>query len=421
MDSQPKVDPNHWAGRRKKAMNRARELRSKIKDNDNTEASSVSSWQSKSELQRQRRTKRLEAAQKLLDNGGFDFTSPSPSTNVGGSLAERHEARLAKEQQLKQYNHDEQPVGGRGSNNEIAIHQQTALPIEVEGSKGRGRGRGRLGSGSGSSGTVGNLSRSSRSNNVQAAVTDQFQDAKVVDSSSKLRSKSSHQLQAYLESRQVQEYKEGECEKTAILRQRLVARRRKRHGGVPAAESKTRIPSKSSTSYNQPALVEDSSRTMLERLDPNDYTAKDFSATQAKSPGKDRPPSSYNYPPATASDENDDEASVVNIELIQCDCCKRSFAPKIYEKHFDANGEPKCLSAMEKKRTVFNSAKARIQNNSNLNSDEQIAVLQANKNAIRELRRRKSSKKRGSKPKRNSKWREESNQFREAMRANRGL
>ena len=390
-------------------MNRARELRSKIKDN--TDNASISSLQSKSELQRQRRTKTLEATQKLLDKGDFDFTSPSPATNVEGSLAERHEARLAKEQsQLKQYNHDEQPVGGgRG-------HQQTALPIEVEGSRGRGRGRGRLGSGS--SGTVGNLSRSSRSNNVQAAPVsvNQFQDAKVVDSTSKLRSKTSHQLQAYLESRQVQEYKEGECEKTAILRQRLVARRRKRQGDVPAAESKTRMPSKSSTNYNEP--IQDSSRTMLERLDPNDFTAKDFLGTQAKSPRKDRSPLSYNHPPTTTSDENDDEASVVNIELIQCDCCKRSFAPKIYEKHFDANGEPKCLSAMEKKRAVFNSAKARIQNNNNLNSDEQLAVLQANKNAIKEIRR-KSSKKRSSK--RNSKWREESNQFREAMRSNRGL
>jgi len=409
MDYQPKVDPNDWANRRKSAMNRARELRSKIKDN--TDTASISSMQSKSELQRRQRSKRLEATQKLLDKGGFDFTSPSPATNVEGSLAERHEARLAKEQsQLKL-------VGGRGSsrtysrNNEIAIHHQTALPIEVEGSKGRGRGRGRLGMdkrlGSGSSGTIGNLSRSSGSNNVQAV--DQFQDAKAVNSA----------LKAYLESRQVQEYKEGECEKTAILRQRLVARRRKRQGGVPPSESKTRTP-KSSTSYNQTALVEDSSRTMLERLDPNDFTAKDFLGTQAKSPGKDRSPISYNHPSATTS-ENDDEASVVNIELTQCDCCKRSFAPKIYEKHFDANGEPKCLSAMEKKRTVFNSAKARIQNNSNLNSGEQLAVLQANKNAIREIRRRKSSKKRSSKPKRNSKWREESNQFREAMRANRGL
>jgi len=397
-------------------MNRARELRSKIKDN--TDTASISSMQSKSELQRQQRTKqRLEATQKLLDNGGFDFKSPSSATNVGSSLAERHEARLAKEQR-KQYNHNEQPVGSSSRayysrNNETSTHQQMALPIEVKGSRGRGRGR----LGSGSSGTVDNLSRSSRSNNVQTAPVaelDQFQD-KVVDSSSKLRSKTSHQLQAYLESRQVQEYKEGECEKTAILRQRLVARRRKRQGDLPAAESKNRIPSKSSTSYNQPALV-DSSHAMLERLDPNDFTVKDFLGTQAKSPGKDRAPISYNHN-ATASDENDDEASVVNIELIQCDCCKRSFAPKIYEKHFAANGEPKCLSAMEKKRTVFNSAKARIQNNNNLNSGEQLAVLQAANNVAAQLRGRGRVRRSGS----GSKWRDESNRFRKAMRANRGL
>ena len=54
-----------------------------------------------------------------------------------------------------------------------------------------------------------------------------------------------------------------------------------------------------------------------------------------------------------------DEESVVQIELIQCDCCKRSFAPKVYEKHFDLDGQPKCAS-QTKKRTVFNSAKVRI-------------------------------------------------------------
>lgn len=53
-----------------------------------------------------------------------------------------------------------------------------------------------------------------------------------------------------------------------------------------------------------------------------------------------------------------DEQSVVEIETIQCDCCKRSFAPKVYEKHFDSGGQPKCASMMAKKRPVFNAAKA---------------------------------------------------------------
>jgi hypothetical protein len=54
--------------------------------------------------------------------------------------------------------------------------------------------------------------------------------------------------------------------------------------------------------------------------------------------------------------DNDDEDSIVQIELIQCDSCKRSFAPKVYEKHFDQDGQPKCAT-MTKKRAVFNSAK----------------------------------------------------------------
>lgn len=55
----------------------------------------------------------------------------------------------------------------------------------------------------------------------------------------------------------------------------------------------------------------------------------------------------------------DDEESVVEIELIQCTHCQRSFAPKVYEKHFGTDGQPKCLNQMTKKRAVFNSAKVR--------------------------------------------------------------
>lgn len=55
----------------------------------------------------------------------------------------------------------------------------------------------------------------------------------------------------------------------------------------------------------------------------------------------------------------EDEKSVVEIKLIECDFCKRSFAPKVYEKHFDRDGQPKCANQMSKKRAVFNSAKVR--------------------------------------------------------------
>ena len=59
-------------------------------------------------------------------------------------------------------------------------------------------------------------------------------------------------------------------------------------------------------------------------------------------------------------EEEDDEASVVQIQLMKCEHCKRSFAPKVYAKHFDSNGQPKCAGVTDKKRGVFNSAKVRI-------------------------------------------------------------
>jgi hypothetical protein len=87
---------------------------------------------------------------------------------------------------------------------------------------------------------------------------------------------------------------------------------------------------------------------------------------------------------------NVSEKSVVNIELIKCDCCGHSFAPNVYEKHFDSNGQPKC--ANDKKRPVFNSAKARIANSSNLNQDEQMQVLRANKRVTKDLAKKKNGK-----------------------------
>ena len=88
------------------------------------------------------------------------------------------------------------------------------------------------------------------------------------------------------------------------------------------------------------------------------------------------------------------------------------------EKHFDSTGQPKC--ANDKKRPVFNSAKARIANNSNLNQDEQRQVLQMNKKVAKDLAKKKNGKGRTmEKIRRSSKWREESRAFRDAMKASR--
>lgn len=66
--SQPRVDPSDWASRRKDAMNRARELRSRIKEAEGIQGTIDSSLVSKSETQRQQRIRQLEATQKLLNS-----------------------------------------------------------------------------------------------------------------------------------------------------------------------------------------------------------------------------------------------------------------------------------------------------------------------------------------------------------------
>ena len=518
--SNPRVDPSDWASRRKQAMSRARELRSRIKESDsssnNNNHSDVSSLASsskshikiqnqamaKSEIQRQRRSRQLEATQKLLD-GGFDFIEQSstyPSTQAVGTshqTSDRHETA-----RVERCNHDEQPVGKRRAssthtqhNNETShsiisqkqlgqIHRRYQTPStttessnsstmksdyhyaqqkystkeedyndkiagnsskskfkskstfneqednmiqrsvreempQLTGSRGRGRGRGRSRpSGSGGTSSLGELSRSRTSNRslahaLSAAGAGVSKHEIQADSRSNSPSNTSRSynlsrkdngnkdfekeqaIQSYLKSRQVPDYKEGECEKLAILRQRLVARRQKRQNALQLDRGnayKGTQPASSSVQkpVNSKSLKEKYNSHSLERLDPNDFTAKDFQTSSSKSskraissspprvqmqhdvrdddihepttPSMDRShmSSSTRRSKMHADIDEDDEASVVDIQLVQCDCCKRSFAPKIYEKHFDSDGQPKCASAMDKKRPVFNSAKVRI-------------------------------------------------------------
>ena len=517
--SNPRVDPSDWASRRKQAMSRARELRSRIKESDsssnNNIHSDVSSLASsskshikiqkqamaKSEIQRQRRSRQLEATQKLLD-GGFDFIEQSstyPSTQAVGSssrsssshqTSDRHETT-----RVERYNHDEQPVGKRSGssthtqhNNETShsiisqkqlgqIHRRYQTPSTTEssnsstmklayhdaekkystkeeeyndeivdssskskfkstfnehednmiqrsvreeipqltGSRGRGRGRGRSRpSGSGGTSSLGELSRSRSSNkSLLHALSSAGERKHESQADSRSHSPSNTRsnnvsrkdnvnkdfekeqaIQSYLKSRQVPDYKEGECEKLAILRQRLVARRQKRQNALQLdGGNGDKGTQPASSSVQKPVnshLKEKDNSHSLERLDPNDFTAKDFQTSSSKSskraissspprvqmqhdvrdddihepatPSMDRShmSSSTRRSKMHADIDDDDEASVVDIQLVQCDCCKRSFAPKIYEKHFDSDGQPKCASVMDKKRPVFNSAKVRI-------------------------------------------------------------
>ena len=62
------------------------------------------------------------------------------------------------------------------------------------------------------------------------------------------------------------------------------------------------------------------------------------------------------------SEEASQDGSVVNIELIYCKHCDKSYAPATYKKFcqaVDGEGNPKCLSLRNNKRKIFNSAKVR--------------------------------------------------------------
>jgi len=78
--------------------------------------------------------------------------------------------------------------------------------------------------------------------------------------------------------------------------------------------------------------------------------------------GTSQSPSST--PNSVSNDGSDDDNSVVEIELIYCQHCEKSYAPATYKKFcqtLDENGVPKCVAMRnKKKRKVYNSAKVRM-------------------------------------------------------------
>jgi hypothetical protein len=104
-------------------------------------------------------------------------------------------------------------------------------------------------------------------------------------------------------------------------------------------------------------------------------------------------------------------------ELISCGNCGKSFAPPTYKKLCETlgkDGQPKCIAMFKKKRKVFNSAKVRIQGNEHLDRDAQKLAIAARKEVVKEQKGLKPKPK-----KKSDKWKEESNNFRQAMRDNR--
>jgi hypothetical protein len=398
------------------------------------------------EIQRQRRSRQLEETQRLLDqfaDAEVDDNrrvSSNHSVRSGNVSLYRHgsiEAQVASSQELLGRNHgrdmysadpndyaafEARQLDKKSSSQMIVAESRSVRETSLHrqpGQLGRGRGRGRSGSGGAmssrqvASSLQSSTAASPRDNDAIEAYNRQGQERN--NFSTSIESTPEPQCY-YLRDLRVPEHKEGECDKLVVLRQRLAARRRMRELALEGKKGQTIEPSKHGL---------EKSRNVTSKAFPHEHStqqhAKHFSHKDVDDSNRSYR-SSYNNDAtqmnaSTGSvSSNVSEKSVVNIELMKCDCCGRSFAPKVYEKHFDSNGQPKC--ANDKKRPVFNSAKARIANNSNLNQDEQMQVLQANKKVTKDLGKKKNGKGRSmEKIRRSSKWREESRAFRDAMKA----
>ena len=453
------------------SQNRARDLRSKIKDIHDRDDSSVTRMSSR-EIQRQRRSRQLEETQRLLDQFSDTKLVEDPTTRVSSS---NHSARFEKvpsygdargstdassfsssQELLCRSSHSQsREKYSAGSSMEYyknsTSSQANARQIESSSLSrtvresdrqpnqfGRGRGRGRSStSGARSSSqhqVLGSSSSSMRSAVSTSSVRSSKQQGHIQHSNFSTANESVALPKPqcfYLKEHRLPEYKDGECEKLAVLRQRLAARRRVRELALDEETNEQRntppVPVHHGTPnpVSHPVSREDrrehfDKQRRIEYVDDEEHLNESNASYRSITDNIDH--SRINRLNVSAGSENDrsiaSEQSVVEIELIPCDSCGRKFAPKIYEKHFDSNGQPKCLNT--KKRTVFNSAKNRISNNANLNSSEQEQVLRMNKKVAKELARKKKSGRSSSsteKIRRNSKWREESAQFREAMKA----
>jgi hypothetical protein len=76
--------------------------------------------------------------------------------------------------------------------------------------------------------------------------------------------------------------------------------------------------------------------------------------------------------------EEANDQSVVDIDLIYCHHCERSYAPETFRRFcqkVDENGVPKCLSMRNKKRKVFNSAKVSFFSLNEVSSILQISYM----------------------------------------------
>ncbi len=187
-----------------------------------------------------------------------------------------------------------------------------------------------------------------------------------------------------------------------------------------------RGPHKNSDSYQHQSIYDDADHESIMHEEHEDVDPVRNGAGGTWSPCKRNENSPNNNSPHSRADspvsnekDFDEDASVVNIELIYCQHCKKSYAPATYKKFcqsLDENGVPKCM-AKNKKRRVYNSAKVRITSNTHLNSDEQRQVISSRKKVVADLRNKATGRK--TTKTRSKLWRQQSDEFRKAMETNR--
>mmetsp|Transcript_20811 Transcript_20811/g.45187 ORF Transcript_20811/g.45187 Transcript_20811/m.45187 type:complete len:179 (-) Transcript_20811:47-583(-) len=138
---------------------------------------------------------------------------------------------------------------------------------------------------------------------------------------------------------------------------------------------------------------------------------------EVSSPLEPQPQVEYQYQKMHRGDSMYEPSLVEFGAISHEDSKKRSFIPKPYAKHVGIDGQTKRKSTINKKRPVFNSAKARIENNSSLSNDEKKRALLANEKASSEraLKRKIGATIKGKAE--NSKWRMDSKELRDAIRS----
>lgn len=107
-----------------------------------------------------------------------------------------------------------------------------------------------------------------------------------------------------------------------------------------------------------------------------------------------------------------DNEEFKQIELIFCDKCNKSFSREVYERRCKVG---KC-NIGNTKRKVFSSARVRIMSNEYLSEREKSSVSESRRNIIAEKKRCGGTFKKSSSY---NKWKNQSNELRDAMKANR--